>query len=262
MFRRKEGARSEKPAAPAEWPDVLLHGAMKGWIIGNADPAEIDASGLILTLGGPQDLRDRLRRKRLYKMCAVGTWEDISVAVARCPPGTLVLESLLAVMTLTSVKKVIGLGTCGALSPEIQIGDIILPTSAGRGEGITSYYYPPEIEAVSSPVIQESLSEAARRLGVPVRRGPIYTTASLLRQTRDRVQAWHDKGYLAVEGEGSALILISQHLGLSAGQILVVSDNPFTGEIGLTSREGARSLERGLETAARLALDATALLSR
>lgn len=261
MFRRKGESQSDSLSTPSEWPEVLLHGAMKGWIIGDANPAEIDARCLVVTLGGPQDLRDRLKRKRPYKMCAVGTWADTSVAVARCPPGTLVLESLLAVISLTSVKNVVGLGTCGALRPEIQIGDIIIATSAGRGDGLTSYYYPAEVEALSAGSVQEALRQAARRLGVPARTGPIYTTASLLRQTRDRVQGWHDKGYLAVEGEGSALFLVGQHLGLSAGLILVVSDNPFTGQIGLTSREGAKALERGLETAGRLALDAATLLS-
>ena len=49
-------------------------------------------------------------------------------------------------------KKAVLFGACGGTSPNIQIGDLIIPKGAVRGEGASRYYTPIEFPAVNDKV--------------------------------------------------------------------------------------------------------------
>lgn len=54
------------------------------------------------------------------------------------PMAALTLEKLIAL----GAKRVILFGWCGAISENLQVGDILVPNQALSGEGTSAYYFP------------------------------------------------------------------------------------------------------------------------
>jgi nucleoside phosphorylase len=65
-------------------------------------------------------------------------------AAPGAPLAAMVLEDLIA----CGAKLFIGLGLLGAIQPEIEVGDIVIPTLALRLEGTSHHYLPPDVEEV------------------------------------------------------------------------------------------------------------------
>ncbi|MEJ2071748.1 MAG: hypothetical protein P8X58_15320 [Syntrophobacterales bacterium] len=64
-----------------------------------------------------------------------GTWEGTSLTVVApalgAPYAAMILEKLIAL----GARRVLVLGWCGSVSPEVRLGDLILPTRAVPGDG-------------------------------------------------------------------------------------------------------------------------------
>ncbi|MGB0432046.1 MAG: hypothetical protein ACPGLV_16345, partial [Bacteroidia bacterium] len=68
---------------------------------------------------------------------------------------------------LSSVKPraVLFLGKCGGLKKKNQIGDLIIPLAAIRGEGTSNDYLPPEVPALPAFSLQRAISSTIRDWG-------------------------------------------------------------------------------------------------
>ena len=105
------------------------------------------------------------------------------------PPGTVILEGIMRSLQFTRVDTVIGLGTCGALQPEIDCGDVIVAESAKAGDGLSEHYgfeYNQMMPADED--LSASLSDFLSRRGLPVHSGPIVTTGAAFRETEELIE--------------------------------------------------------------------------
>ena len=136
------------------------------------------------------------------------------------PYAVMILETLAA----WGAKQVIFLGWCGAISPTVSIGDILVPTLAWVDEG-TSGAYSSNPAASPSGALTRGIKSALRSNDLPFHEGAIWTTDAIFRETPDKVTHFQKKGALAVEMELSALFTVSAFLGVSLSAILVVSDD-------------------------------------
>ena len=74
------------------------------------------------------------------------------------PNAAIIMDLLSAI----SPKACLFLGKCGGISKKNQIGDLILPIAAIRGEGTSNDYYPPEVPALPAFMLQRAVSTAIR----------------------------------------------------------------------------------------------------
>ena len=74
------------------------------------------------------------------------------------------------------VNTVIAFGWCGAVHPEVRVGDILLAGSVIREEGASYHYLPADADPLPSPAVNGALRDASARAGVALREGPIWTT--------------------------------------------------------------------------------------
>lgn len=132
-------------------------------------------------------------------------------------------------------QNLIRLGSCGALSEDIKVGDLILATGSIRGDGVTPYYVDDKFETLPDKGITEALEKAAEKLGVKLHKGKVWSTDALLRETRELVEGKVSEGAIAVDMVSSALLTIAQTYKVKAAAILAVSDNVMTGEMGFTN---------------------------
>lgn len=122
----------------------------------------------------------------------------------------------------------IGVGYCGALQPEIEIGRIIIPDKARIGEGASKYYGKSEI-STPDPDLVRKLVDVTQRFGYEPLVGELYSIDAPLMETPDFIEKLARQGILGIDMETSALFSIAEYHGKRAAAIMVVSDKPHRG---------------------------------
>jgi uridine phosphorylase len=161
-----------------------------------------------------------------------GFYEGIKIAVGnggRFSPDSAIIAEILCA---GKVECIIRAGSCGALDETIKVGDVVLATGVVRGDGVTPYYVDKDYKTVTDAAVTAALEKAAGENEVSVRRGLIWTTDALLRETRELVEKVRKEGAVAVDMVSSALLTIAQLNKVKAASISAVSDNLITGELG------------------------------
>lgn len=141
------------------------------------------------------------------------------------PYAAALMETLVA----WGARTLLFFGWCGAISPEVTIGDIIVPTGAIIDEG-TSLHYDGRTgdTAPSSPEAASLVKQAILSRGLPFHEGSVWTMDAPFRETPEKVTGAQDLGALAVEMETSALFTVGRFRNVSVGAVLVVSDDLST----------------------------------
>jgi uridine phosphorylase len=134
--------------------------------------------------------------------------------------GVMVMEKLIAL----GAKRIWFLGWCGSLQPSLSIGDLIIPTFSASEEG-TSHHYPVHgKKSRTNSLLNSKLENALSTSKLPFKKGPIWTTDAIYRETEKKVKSYAKKGILAVEMEISALIRLAAYRCVHFAALLVVSD--------------------------------------
>jgi len=141
------------------------------------------------------------------------------------PYGVMLMETLIA----WGARHLIVFGWCGALSPDLSVGDILVPTGAYVDEGTSAHYgHTGECPARASLPLTQEIKGLMAANGLSYHEGLIWTTDAIYRETVDKVKQYRDKHALAVEMELSALFTLGRFRGVDVGAILIVSDELST----------------------------------
>lgn len=161
-----------------------------------------------------------------------GTYEGIKVTGINGGRFSTDTSITTEVICNAGIKKIIRVGTCGALDENIKIGDLFVVDEVIRGDGVTPYYVDNDFKTVACGEISDLLYNIGKQMGLNIHRGKAWTTDALLRETRQIVEAKRKEGARAVDMVSSALLTIAQTYAVKAGSILAVSDNVVSGEMG------------------------------
>jgi len=155
------------------------------------------------------------------------------------PSAAIALEELARVGAETCIR----VGSCGAIQPETDVGDLVITTGAVRQEGTSAEYVRPEYPAVADYTVVSALAAAAEELGYEYHLGVTASTDSFYAgQSREgfggfRAQGSEDRlaelqraGVLNFEMEASALLTLAGIYGLRAGAVCTVFADRTTGE--------------------------------
>ncbi len=132
-------------------------------------------------------------------------------------------------------RHMIRIGSCGALSDEINIGDIIVVNGAIAGEGVTPYYVHKDFKIETDKALTEAIYAVAQKSGHQIHLGKVWSTDAILRETKENVNNAIDQGAIAVDMVSSVFLTLCQLYEIPATVILAVSDNIITGEMGFLS---------------------------
>jgi purine-nucleoside phosphorylase len=150
-------------------------------------------------------------------------------------------------------KRLIRIGTCGALREEIALGDVLLAMAAGTDSAINRLRFGgADFAPAASFELLLRAYEIARARGVPVRVGTVLTGDLFYTDDPDFWKLWARYGVLAAEMETAALYTIAAGFGVQALSILTASDSLVTGATA-TAEERQQGytamMELGLEAA-------------
>jgi len=137
------------------------------------------------------------------------------------PYAAMVVETL----RIWGVEKILFVGWCGAISPRVTSGDIIVPESAMVDEGTSGHYCDPSCRvALPARPLTHQVRLALQHHGAAFHEGAVWTTDAIFRETVAKVKRYQSAGALAVEMEMSAIFTVAAFRGMEAAGTLVVSD--------------------------------------
>jgi DeoD family purine-nucleoside phosphorylase len=170
-----------------------------------------------------------------------GTYRGRPVSVQAsgmgCPSAGIVVEEL----AMLGVERIVRVGTCGGLQPNMQIGDLVIALSAVPADATPLHLIGNEPHAPTAhwDLIHAAVHKA-KELGKPVRVGPIVSSDVFYNPDREQYQRWSDRGVLAVEMEAAMLFTLGALRKLKTGCLLIVSDVVVEGEFVRISDEDMR----------------------
>ena len=132
------------------------------------------------------------------------------------PSAAIVLEELCDL----GLRRAIRVGTCGALDPELALGDLVIAEAALAADG-ASRALGAEDRVAADRALVEALRAAADGAA---RRGPVASSDLFYERDRDRVAGWRAAGALAVEMEAATLLRVGELRAIAVACVLAVSD--------------------------------------
>jgi purine-nucleoside phosphorylase len=127
------------------------------------------------------------------------------------------------------VNKIIRIGTCGALQPQLQLDQLILGEAAYTDSSTHLLFNKDMNQPVKGDhaLLQQAIDTAAQ-LGISVVSGEIFSTDTFYNDDLHRWEPWTKRGLLAIEMESSILYSLALKYKIKALTILSVSDNIVT----------------------------------
>ena len=143
--------------------------------------------------------------------------------------GSSNAATIMDLLSAIHPKACLFLGKCGGLDDKNQLGDMMLPIAAIRGEGTSNDYYPPEVPALPAFMLLRAVSTAVRNYGKDYWTGMVYTTNRRIWEHDERFKAYLTQiRAMAVDMETATLFTCAYANHIPIGALLLVSDKPMT----------------------------------
>ncbi len=163
--------------------------------------------------------------------------------------GSSVAATIMDLLTAITPKAVIFLGKCGGLKKKNNVGDLVLPIAAIRGEGTSNDYLPAEVPALPAFALQKAISTTIRDFGRDYFTGTCYTTNR---------RVWeHDREFkkylkklraMAIDMETATIFTTGFANKIPTGALLLISDQPMIPEGVKTAESDSAVTEQFVQT--------------
>lgn len=112
-----------------------------------------------------------------------------------------------------------------------NLGDLILPIAAIRGEGTSNDYFPAEVPALPAFALQKAVSTTIRDYGVDYWTGTVYTTNRRIWEHDDKFKLYlQEIRAYAIDMETATIFSVGFYNKIPTGALLLVSDSPMIPE--------------------------------
>jgi len=160
--------------------------------------------------------------------CRTATWQGVDITLVApalgAPFAAMVTEKVIAL----GASRVLVLGWCGSLSPQVHIGDVLLPDRIHPGDGTSPHYWGEPGSIPPDPGLYNHLSLSLKKAGIPWHTGPVWSTDAFYRETPGLIQSCQHQGILGIDLEMAALFAVGRFRGIAVAGVLVVSDELFS----------------------------------
>lgn len=145
-------------------------------------------------------------------------------------------------ITHYGVKNLIRVGSAGAISNDLSLGDIVIASSASTDSNFMHQYNLPGIYAPTANYgLVNKLVESSRSVTDSVSVGNILASDIFYSDDPDTMDKWRKMGVLAVEMESAGLFAQAARLKARAATILTISDI-VSGGASMSSEQRETSL--------------------
>jgi len=219
-----------------------------------------DVADSVLLPGNPErvevvaecwDDHDVVASHREYRT-ATGTHDGAPISVTSTGIGSPSAAIAVEELARAGADTFIRVGSCGAIQPETDVGDLIITSGAVRQEGTSDEYIREDYPAVADHAVVAAVAAAAEELGYDYHVGLTASTDSFYAgQSRDGFEGFRARNseakidelqaanVLNFEMEASAILTLANIYGLRAGAVCTVYADRTSGEFRVTGEERA-----------------------
>jgi AMP nucleosidase len=145
--------------------------------------------------------------------------------------GSAGAATVMDLLSAIQPKACLFLGKCGGLKKKNNIGDLILPIAAIRGEGTSDDYFPPEVPALPAFSLQKAISTTIRNHQRDYWTGTVYTTNRRVWEHDEELKQYLRRlRCMAIDMETATIFITGFHNEIPTGALLLVSDQPMVPE--------------------------------
>lgn len=162
--------------------------------------------------------------------------------------GSANAATIMDLLSAINPMAVLFLGKCGGLKKKNEVGDLIIPIAAIRGEGTSDDYMHKSVPALPAFNLQKAVSTTIRDFNRDYWTGTVYTTnrrvweydeyfKEHLRKTRT----------MAIDMETATIFIVGFQNEIPSGALLLVSDQPMISSGVKTEESDSRVTEQFAE---------------
>ena len=165
-----------------------------------------------------------------------------NITIVNFGMGSAMAATVMDLLSAIKPKAALFLGKCGGLKKKTQIGDLILPIAAIRGEGTSDDYLPPEIPALPSFRLQRAVSSMIKKHELDYWTGTVYTTNRRVWEHDEEFKEYLQKiRAYAIDMETATIFTVGFYNKIPTGALLLVSDSPMIPE-GVKTEESDKKV--------------------
>jgi AMP nucleosidase len=177
--------------------------------------------------------------------------------------GSANAATVMDLLSAIAPKAVLFLGKCGGLKRKNQLGDLVLPIAAIRGDGTSNDYLLPEVPALPAFSLQRAVSTVIRDLGHDYWTGTVYTTNRRVWEHDDSFKEYLRKTRcMAIDMETATIFAAGFANGIPSGALLLVSDQPMVPEGVKTETSDRTVSEQFVDRHLAIGIEALRLIRR
>lgn len=162
--------------------------------------------------------------------------------------GSASAATIVDLLSAIEPKACLFLGKCGGLKKKNQLGDLILPIAAVRGEGTSNDYFPPEVPALPAFSLQKAVSTTIRNYELDYWTGTVYSTNRRVWEHDSVFKAYLKKiRCMGIDMETATVFITGFANKIPTGALLLVSDQPMIPE-GVKTEESDKKVTQKFST--------------
>ncbi len=177
--------------------------------------------------------------------------------------GSANAATIMDLLSAIGPKSALFLGKCGGLKRKNEIGDLVLPIAAIRGEGTSNDYLLPEVPALPAFSLQRAVSTMIRDLDHDYWTGTVYTTNRRVWEHDEAFKEYLRKTRaMAIDMETATIFSAGFANSIPTGALLLVSDQPMIPE-GVKTEASDKKVTSGfVDRHVRIGIEALRLIRR
>jgi AMP nucleosidase len=170
--------------------------------------------------------------------------------------GSATAATVMDLISAIHPKAALFLGKCGGLKKKNQIGDMILPIAAIRGEGTSKDYFPAEVPALPAFALQKAVSTTIRDNDMDYWTGTVYTTNRRVWEHDEDFKRYLEQiRAMAIDMETATIFTVGFYNEIPTGALLLISDQPMTPEGVKTEESDKKVTQNFVETHLKIGID-------
>jgi len=170
--------------------------------------------------------------------------------------GSANAATIMDLLSAVKPKACLFLGKCGGLKTKNQLGDLILPIAAIRGEGTSNDYFPPEVPALPAFNLQKAVSTTTRNASRDYWTGTVYSTNRRVWEHDEEFKAYLQRiRAMAVDMETATIFMTGFANHIPSGALLLISDQPMVPEGIKTAKSDRKVTQEFADLHLRIGID-------
>lgn len=153
------------------------------------------------------------------------------ITIIKFGMGSATAATIMDLLSAIKPEACLLLGKCGGLKKKNELGDLILPIAAIRGDGTSNDYFPPEVPALPAFSLQKAISTTIREHGKDYWTGTIYTTNRRVWEHDEQFKEYLRRlRCMAIDMETATIFITGFANKIPTGALMLVSDQPMIPE--------------------------------